>query len=91
MDQMSMLPQKGTKEWRLAESQLKAFLLSKSSESSQDFGKSVLTPLSQSSSSKNASDVSGSIQPVDSKSGLQMLFSGYRGIGGVQTLDLQQM
>ncbi|MCR1990394.1 flagellar hook-length control protein FliK [Bacillus subtilis] len=91
MDQMSMLPQKGTKEWSLAESQLKAFLLSKSSESSQDFGKRVLTPLSQSSSSKNASDVSGSIQPVDSKSGLQMLFSGYRGIGGVQTLDLQQM
>lgn len=91
MDQMSMLPQKGTKEWSLAESQLKAFLLSKSSESSQDFGKRVLTPLSQSSSSKNASDVSGSIQPVDSKSGLQMLFSGHRSIGGVQTLDLQQM
>lgn len=91
MEQMSMLPQKGTKEWNLAESQLKAFLLSKSSESSQDFGKRVLAPLSQHSSSKSASDVSGSIQPVDSKSGLQMLFSGYRGTGGVQTLDLHQL
>ncbi|MGG0777672.1 flagellar hook-length control protein FliK [Bacillus rugosus] len=91
MEQMSMLPQKGTKEWNLAESQLKAFLLSKSSESSQDFGKRVFAPLSQSSSSKSASDVSGSLQPVDGKSGLQMLFSGYRSTGGVQTLDLQQL
>ncbi|MDR4434054.1 flagellar hook-length control protein FliK [Bacillus tequilensis] len=91
MEQMSMLPQKGTKEWNLAESQLKAFLLSKSSESSQDIGKRALAPLSQSPSSKGASDASGSIQPVDSKSGLQMLFSGYRSAGGVQTLDLQQM
>ncbi|MDO8224989.1 flagellar hook-length control protein FliK [Bacillus cabrialesii] len=91
MEQMSMLPQKGTKEWSLAESQLKAFLLSKSSESSQDFGRRVLAPLSQSSTSKNASDASGTIQPVDNKSGLQMLFSGYRGTGGVQTLDLQQI
>ncbi|MCY8315266.1 flagellar hook-length control protein FliK [Bacillus vallismortis] len=91
MEQMSMLPQKGTKEWNLAESQLSAFLLSKSSESSQDFGKRVLTPLSQNSSSKSGSDASGSIQPVDSKSGLQMLFSGYRGTGAVQTFDLQQL
>ncbi|MBL3647174.1 flagellar hook-length control protein FliK [Bacillus vallismortis] len=91
MEQMSMLPQKGTKEWNLAESQLKAFLLSKSSESSQDFGKRVLTPLSQNSFSKSASDASGSIQPVDSKSGLQMLFSGYRNTGAVQPLDLQQL
>ncbi|MDU0153501.1 flagellar hook-length control protein FliK [Bacillus cabrialesii] len=91
MEQMSMLPQKGTKEWSLAESQLKAFLLSKSSESSQDFGRRVLAPLSQSSTSKSASDASGTIQPIDNKSGLQMLFSGYRGTGGVQTLDLQQI
>ena len=91
MEQMSMLPQKGTKEWNLAESQLKAFLLSKSSESSQDFEKRALAPLSQSSSSKIAPDASGSNQPVDSKSGLQMLFSGYRSIGGIQALDLQQM
>ncbi|MCY9177375.1 flagellar hook-length control protein FliK [Bacillus inaquosorum] len=90
MEQMSMLPQKGTKEWNLAESQLKAFLLSKSSESSQDFGKRALSLLSQSSSSKSGPDASGSIQPVDSKSGLQMLFSGYRS-NGVQTLDLQQL
>ncbi|MCY8718307.1 flagellar hook-length control protein FliK [Bacillus sp. S10C12M] len=91
MEQMSMLPQKGTKEWNVAESQLKAFLLTKSSESSQDFGKRVLAPHPQSSSSKRALDVSGSIQPVDSKSGLHMLFSGYRGIGGVQTFDLHQL
>lgn len=91
LEQMSMLPQKGSKEWNLAESQLKAFLLSKSSKSSQDFEKRVHAPLSQSLSSKIASDASGGNQPVDSKSGLQMLFSGYRGIGGIQALDLQQM
>ncbi len=91
MEQMSMLPQKGTKEWNLAESQLKAFLLPKSSESSQDFGKRVLAPSSQSSFSKNSSDISGSVQSVDSKSGLHMMFSGYRSTGGVQTLNPQQM
>ncbi|MCI4171064.1 flagellar hook-length control protein FliK, partial [Bacillus spizizenii] len=51
----------------------------------------VLAPLSQHSSSKSESDFSGSIQHVDSKSGLKMLFSGYRVTGGVQTLDLHHL
>lgn len=84
-----MLPQKGTKEWNIAESQLKAFLLSKSSESSLEVGKRALSPDTLTSGNKSTADSSVSIQPIDSKSGIQMMFSGYRSTGGVQTLDLQ--
>lgn len=89
MEQMSLLPQKGTKEWNMTESQLKAFLLSKSSESSQDVAKRALTPDAPTPGNKSTTDSSVSIQPIDSKSGIQMMFSGYRSTGGVQTLDLQ--
>ncbi|MCY9092531.1 flagellar hook-length control protein FliK [Bacillus mojavensis] len=89
MEQMSLLPQKGTKEWNMTESQLKAFLLSKSSESSQDVAKRALTPDAPTPGNKSTTDSSVSIQPTDSKSGIQMMFSGYRSTGGVQTLDLQ--
>ncbi|MEC1711063.1 flagellar hook-length control protein FliK, partial [Bacillus mojavensis] len=89
MEQMSLLPQKGTKEWNMTESQLKAFLLSKSSESSQDVTKRALTPDTPTPGNKSTTDSSVSIQPIDSKSGIQMMFSGYRSTGGVQTLDLQ--
>ncbi|MCY9110556.1 flagellar hook-length control protein FliK [Bacillus atrophaeus] len=86
MEQITALPQKGTKDWNMAESELKAFLLSKSSDSSQK-GKRV--PLStQSSAIERENRSPKSIQAADSKQGIHMLFSGHRS-SGIQSMAAQ--
>nr|WP_275592047.1 flagellar hook-length control protein FliK [Bacillus atrophaeus] len=86
MEQITALPQKGTKDWNMAESELKAFLLSKSSDSSQE-GKRV--PLStQSSAIERENRSPKSIQAADSKQGIHMLFSGHRS-SGIQNMAAQ--
>ncbi|MCY8516623.1 flagellar hook-length control protein FliK [Bacillus atrophaeus] len=86
MEQITALPQKGTKDWNMAESELKAFLLSKSSDSSQE-GKRV--PLStQFSAIERENRSPKSIQAADSKQGIHMLFSGHRS-SGIQSMAAQ--
>ncbi|MCY8498737.1 flagellar hook-length control protein FliK [Bacillus atrophaeus] len=86
MEQITALPQKGTKDWNLAESELKAFLLSKSSDSSQE-GKRVSLS-TQSSAIERENRSPKSIQAADSKQGIHMLFSGHRS-SGIQSMAAQ--
>ncbi|MCY8856671.1 flagellar hook-length control protein FliK [Bacillus atrophaeus] len=86
IEQITALPQKGTKDWNMAESELKAFLLSKSSDSSQE-GKRVSLS-TQSSAIERENRSPKSIQAADSKQGIHMLFSGHRS-SGIQSMAAQ--
>ncbi|MCY9195526.1 flagellar hook-length control protein FliK [Bacillus atrophaeus] len=86
MEQITALPQKGTKDWNMAESEMKAFLLSKSSDSSQE-GKRVSLS-TQSSAIERENRSPKSIQAADSKQGIHMLFSGHRS-SGIQSMAAQ--
>ncbi|MFJ5795517.1 flagellar hook-length control protein FliK [Bacillus atrophaeus] len=86
MEQITALPQKGTKDWNMAESEMKAFLLSKSSDSSQE-GKRVSLS-TQSSAIERENHSPKSIQAADSKQGIHMLFSGHRS-SGIQSMAAQ--
>ncbi|AZV89153.1 flagellar hook-length control protein [Bacillus amyloliquefaciens] len=74
-EQLAGLSQKGTKEWNMAETELKAFVLSQSSESSQE------------SAGKTDQQNGGTVSHVkapDSKLSAHILFSGTRSIAGIQ-------
>ncbi|MEC3653593.1 flagellar hook-length control protein FliK [Bacillus siamensis] len=74
-EQLAGLSQKGTKEWNMAETELKAFVLSQSSESSQE------------SAGKTEQQNGGTISQVkasDSKLSEHILFSGTRSLAGIQ-------
>ncbi|MCY8513371.1 flagellar hook-length control protein FliK [Bacillus atrophaeus] len=86
MEQITALPQKGTKDWNMAESELKAFLLSKSSDSSQEGKRVPLSPQFSAIERENRSPKS--IQAADSKQGIHMLFSGHRS-SGIQSMAAQ--
>ncbi|MFP3634363.1 flagellar hook-length control protein FliK [Bacillus sp. SIMBA_033] len=74
-EQLAGLSQKGTKEWDMAETELKAFVLSQSSESSQESaGKTE---------QQNGGTVSHAKAP-DSKLSAHILFSGTRSLAGIQ-------
>ena len=70
-----VLSQKGTKDWDMAETELKAFVLSQSSESFQESaGKTE---------QQNGGTVSHAKEP-DSKLSAHILFSGTRSLAGIQ-------
>ncbi|MCP6681401.1 flagellar hook-length control protein FliK [Bacillus nakamurai] len=82
IEQLTGLSQKGTKEWNMAETELKALVLSQSSESSQEFGRQM--PESAGRTEKANSGETAPIKAADSKYAPHMLFTGNRSLAGIQ-------